>query len=158
MKTSMTRAFLTSAVVLAGALTSASPAQAATADSCEKNPPTATAANAMMICTETTKAGNEAWGSASVRIGSNWGTAATACKITTYLNLTASFDGDPWQSTRVTQSCDWALDHRGSDSGQPQAYTKTNAVWAQAVGCVDLYYGSTHSGWQWCSYGTWIKG
>jgi hypothetical protein len=82
-------------------------------------------------------------------------TSATNCKVTMY----AEFDkpgATVWKSPKNTQSCKWALDHKGQNQSIRHQTTKTSAWWVKAHACIDFYYNdSTTSGLQKCMVGNW---
>jgi hypothetical protein len=82
-------------------------------------------------------------------------TSATNCKVTMYIELDKP-GSNIWKSSKNTQSCKWALDHKGSNQVIRHQSSLTSATHGKAHACIDLYYNnSTSSGLQRCMVGAW---
>lgn len=89
-------------------------------------------------------------GRGDVTIGSSWYTSATDCMLTSWLTL--SNGSASWNTSRVSTSCWGALRIRNATVWGYWVSTPTTATQVLTWTCVDLYFNSTSSGWQRCTY------
>jgi hypothetical protein len=76
---------------------------------------------------------------------------ATGCKITTWVITYNKQGAKTGESPRAGKDCTDAINHLPNPTLTVEQTMPTDAYYARARGCVDLYFlGSSHSGWQRC--------